>query len=78
MNNTHLQTASELLNVKSSTLTAFNVIDIFNNNNKIEGYICHNSDHRYGALVIFSVNDVEMPPQLIYCTPKLHYRMRSS
>lgn len=73
MNSNHLQLAAELLGVRDNTIKAFAVEDIFNDNNKIEGYICHNPDHRYGALVIFSVNNVEMPPQLIYCTPKLHY-----
>lgn len=64
--------AATILDVNSTCLKHFNVIDFFNNNT-IEGYLCHQSDHRYGALVIFNVNGIETAPQLIYATPKLHY-----
>lgn len=34
--------------------------------------MCRRSDHRYGALVIFEVNE-EKTEQIVWCTPKLHY-----
>lgn len=57
---------------KESDIDTFDVFDVFNNN-QIKGYICKINDHRYGALLITHVNNLETKPQLIYCTPKLHY-----
>jgi hypothetical protein len=54
-------------------LTPFCVPDTFNNDQEIEGFLCKISDHRYGALVICKVAGVETEPQVIWCTPKLHY-----
>jgi len=66
--------AAQLLNKKESDLKEFCEFDIFNNNNKIRGYICvSSSSHTYGTLVIFEVNDVRVVPQVIYATPKLRY-----
>lgn len=64
--------ASKILEVYESDLSEFIVIDEFNNNNKLSGFICRKSDYRYGCLLITSVNDVECY-QIVYCTPKLHY-----
>jgi hypothetical protein len=64
---------AEWLDVKPETLDRFEVSDIFNVPNTIGGFLCRQSDHRYGALVIDHVNGIPVPPQRIYCTPKLHY-----
>ena len=52
--------------------TPFEVCDPFNNDNKIEGYICRKPDERYGMLYIEFVNE-EYCPQWIWATPKMHY-----
>lgn len=65
--------AANLLNCKESALKEFCDNDVFNVGNKIHGYICMTADYRYGALVIFEVNEVATLPQVIYATPKLHY-----
>ncbi len=64
--------AAELLDVKLDDLNQFSAIDTFNDNHLLEGVICRRSDHRYGALVIFKVNDEETE-QIIWATPKLEY-----
>ena len=53
-------------------VSPFECEDPFNNNNKLSGFMCTKPDHRYGALVIFQVNE-EVCEQVIYGTPKLHY-----
>jgi hypothetical protein len=67
-----IEKAMELLDVKKDELNKFSEIDSFNNNHLLEGFICRKSDHRYGALIIFKVNDEETE-QIIWATPKLHY-----
>lgn len=67
-----IQKASKLLDVKEDELMSFSTTDSFNNDNLLEGFICRKSDHRYGALVIFKINDEETE-QIIWATPKLHY-----
>jgi hypothetical protein len=62
--------AIEILDTKE--VSPFECEDPFNNNNKLSGFMCMKSDHRYGALVIFQVND-ESCEQVIFGTPKLHY-----
>jgi hypothetical protein len=64
--------AAKILDVNESTLKHFDVEDTFNGN-RIEGFLAHQSDHRYGAMVIFRVNGEETEPQVVYATPKLHY-----
>jgi len=65
---------AEQLNVNESTLNAFNEFD---GTNQIEGYICHQADHRYGALIITKVNGKDAF-QIIYCTPKLQYPFKTT
>lgn len=66
--------AANLLNKKESDLKEFCEFDIFNNNNKVRGYICvSSSSHTYGSLVIFEVNEEPTHHQVIYATPKIHY-----
>ena len=62
--------AIEWLDTKE--VSSFECEDPFNNNNKLSGFMCTKPDHRYGALVIFQVND-EPCEQVIFGTPKLHY-----
>ena len=66
--------AAEILDVDESTLAEFDVLDPFNDDQRMQGCLCSQSDHRYGAIVLFAVAGVELPqPQRIYCTPKLRY-----
>jgi len=65
--------AATFLSVAETVLEEFSTIDPFNNNNALDGFICTQSDRRYGALLIWRVNGQETTPQAIYCTPKLHY-----
>lgn len=67
-----LYRASELLDVKQDELNKFSTTDSFNNDHLLEGFICRKSDHRYGALIIFRINNEETE-QIIWATPKLHY-----
>lgn len=67
-----------LLDVSESTLNEFETRDPANNGNRFKGYLCRQSDHRYGALVIVQVNNEDTDPQVIYCTPKLHYPFERS
>ena len=46
--------------------------DPFNPSNMLTGFICTESNNKYGALLITSINGVETN-QLIYCTPKIKY-----
>lgn len=65
--------AAALLGCPEGTLDKFTVPDTFNWNQVIEGFICRQSNHNYGALVIGRVNGWDTSPQVIYGTPKLHY-----
>lgn len=56
---------------QTDNIKEFTVEDTFNSN-QLYGFLCLQGDHRYGALVIFKVNDEECE-QIIYGTPKLHY-----
>ncbi|MBD3261916.1 MAG: hypothetical protein GF334_09670, partial [Candidatus Altiarchaeales archaeon] len=67
------QKAATLLDVDAEELSFFSVGDPFNPPNTIEGFLCKRSDHRYGALVLFQVNGQEVPPEVIYGTPKQRY-----
>ena len=57
---------------KEKDWTPFCVQDHFNHNNKISGFLCRVPTKFYGALLITEINN-KWQPQLIYCTPKLHY-----
>jgi len=63
---------AEILDVNPKTLYEFDIADPFNNNT-LQGFLCKQSDHRYGSLVITSVNNEDTRLQVIYATPKLHY-----
>lgn len=51
----------------------FEEIDPFNPFNKVRGVISRRSNEFYGALIISHINNVEIKPQLIMGTPKMHY-----
>ncbi len=71
--------ASQILGVESKVLRAFDVPDVYNPPNTLQGYICFQSDDKYGALVIHSVNGLRLSnPQVVYTTPKLHYPFHTS
>jgi hypothetical protein len=65
--------SATILGVYESTLAAFLTEDPFNNGNTLEGVICNQSGHTYGALIIWKVNGEAVEPRRIYCTPKLYY-----
>jgi hypothetical protein len=48
------------------------VTDPFNDEVRLEGFLCHRPDHRYGGLALLRV-DGRPAPQRIFATPKLHY-----
>jgi hypothetical protein len=66
-----LDEACAALEVAPKQLSPFDVADPFNGH-RLQGYLCHASDHRYGALYLTHV-DGAAEPQVIYATPKLHY-----
>ena len=66
-----IERACEILEVKPDCVKEFEAHDPFNGNSLI-GVICRQSDHRYGALVIFKINDWKCE-QVIFGTPKLEY-----
>jgi hypothetical protein len=61
----------EMNDINLKVWNTFGEKDPFNNN-FVEGYICRESTDIYGALYIEKVNG-DKCPQLIHCTPKLHY-----
>lgn len=72
--------AAELLSVGQETplslktLSSFeNIEDPFNVSNRLSGWLCHQSDFRYGSLVIGAVNGILVTPRVIYGIPKLKY-----
>jgi hypothetical protein len=68
-----LERAVEYFGCQSNEVQEFvDVLDEFNGNT-LTGALCLHGDHRYGALLITAVNGKETKPQLIRCTPKLHY-----
>jgi len=67
-----LAVAAELSGLEAKWLHAFEVEDPFNDNLRLRGFLIQKPDHRYGALALTHVGDVEAP-QLILATPKLHY-----
>jgi hypothetical protein len=63
--------AARLLDTTEDLLQEFTEIDPFSNN-QLYGYICRESTHNYGAMVLYKINE-ENTEQVIYCTPKLEY-----
>jgi len=64
--------AAEMLGVQAGLMQPFAVADPFHDGLPLEGFLCHKTDHRYGAIVITRVAD-EPCPHLIHATPKLKY-----
>jgi len=64
--------AAEMLRVQPGLVQPFAVADPFHDGLPLEGFLCHKTDHRYGAVVITRVAE-EPCPQLIHATPKLKY-----
>lgn len=52
--------------------TYFKEKDPFNLHNELEGYVSHDSNYKYGALLITHINNTPTE-QIIYCTPKIPY-----
>ena len=57
----------------SDDLRPFSERDPFNGGAPVGGWISRATDHRYGALVITSVDGRPMPSQVVHCTPKIPY-----
>jgi len=68
----HQTTAAQLLGVDPKFLQPFDANDPFNQELRLEGFLCQRPDHRYGALALICVGG-ELAPQVIFATPKLHY-----
>lgn len=69
---TDLERACRLLEVDGKYLQPFDVTDPFNDEMRLEGFLCQRPDHRYGALALLRV-DGQPVPQRIFATPKLRY-----
>ncbi len=69
---TDLEQAAQLLGVDAKFLQPFDVTDPFNDEVRLEGFLCQRPDHRYGALAVLRVEG-RPAPQHIFATPKLHY-----
>lgn len=65
--------AAKILQVSETTLAPFSECDPYNDNIPVEGFLCSQSDHRYGCLLITKVKGFEVEPEIVYCTPKLKY-----
>lgn len=65
--------ALEALDLPMKEVQHFDVPDVFNDH-RLEGFISHRGDHRYGALYITRV-DSKPVPQLVLATPKFPYPM---
>lgn len=61
-----------MLEVDAKFLQPFDATDPFNDELRLEGFLCQRPDHRYGALALLRV-DGRPAPQRIFATPKLHY-----
>lgn len=68
----HTDTAGQMLGVDPKFLQPFDTSDPFNDELRLEGFLCQRPDHRYGALALMRVGG-EPAPQVIFATPKLHY-----
>ncbi len=69
---TDLELATQLLGVDEKFLQPFDATDPFNDEVRLEGFLCQRPDHRYGALALLRVEG-RPAPQRIFATPKLHY-----
>lgn len=69
---TDLELAGQMLGVDAKCLQPFDATDPFNDEIRLEGFLCQRPDHRYGALALLRV-DGRPAPQRIFATPKLHY-----
>lgn len=69
---TDLELACQLLGVDAKFLQPFDTNDPFNDELRLEGFLCQRPDHRYGALALLRV-DGRPAPQRLFATPKLHY-----
>ena len=68
--------ASKIFLVKEKCLKRFDVIDSFNEPNRLEGWISLKPDFSYGSLIIDTINGIEVPYQYVRGMPKLHYPFR--
>lgn len=69
---TDLEQAAALLEVDAKFFQPFDATDPFNDDVRLEGFLCQKPNHAYGALALLRVNG-RPAPQRIYATPKLHY-----
>jgi len=64
---------AHLLDCNIKQLKYFTKCDPFNPENTVSGYICQREGIHGGSLYITNINNKDLPPQLIYGTPKLKY-----
>ena len=67
-----IEKVKSLFNCKDDTIKEFEIIDTFNNNHVLYGFMCRQPGQYYGSMLITKVND-EMCEQIVYATPKLQY-----
>lgn len=67
-----LEIATQLLGVDAKFLQPFDTTDPFNEEVRLEGFLCQRPDHRYGALALLRVEG-RPAAQRIFATPKLAY-----
>jgi hypothetical protein len=72
MTMTDLEQAAALLEVDAKFFQPFDVNDPFNDDARLEGFLCQKPNHTYGAPALLRVDD-RPAPQRIFATPKLHY-----
>ena len=68
---TALEHATELLEVDAKFPQPFDAPDPFNDEVRLEGFLCQRPDQRYGALALLRV-DGQLASPRIFATPKLH------
>jgi hypothetical protein len=61
-----------IFDIEEKNVYPFDVIDVFNNDNRLEGYIYFTPNIKYGSLYITKVNGKKCP-QWVWGVPKLHY-----
>lgn len=71
--NVTIEQAALFLNTSEKALKRFIRDDVFNPGNSIAGWISLRPGKEYGALVIDTVNESHVLPQVIWGMPKLHY-----
>lgn len=71
------KSASIAFDCSFSNVKAFNVQDPFNDNKALAGFICKQEGMMGGSLILTTVDNIAVEPQLIYSTPKVYYPFKT-